>query len=537
MQRMNPKFLSELLRRAAPTNMPPSQRRRAVLRIAAGLAASALIAPVALRKAWAQPRFSAYPFTLGVASGSPRADGMVLWTRLAPDPLAGGGMAQENFGLGWELAADEGFRRIVRTGSTTATPALGHSVHVELSGLDPARWYWYRFTAGDAVSPIGRTRTAPALDAAVDRLRFAFASCQQYEQGYYAAHRHLAAEDLDLIVFLGDYIYESSWGHNHVRKHDAGEPYTLSEYRNRHALYKSDSDLQRSHAIAPWIVTWDDHEVDNDYANDRSEDLDPEFLARRAAAYQAYYEHMPLALRALPRGPDAQIYDRYAFGDLATFFVLDDRQYRSHHACQRPGRGGSNVVEDCVERLAPGRTMLGAAQETWLRDGLARSRARWNVIAQQTLMAQHDRKPGPGRSFWTDGWDGYPAARARLLDDIVQRKPSNPLVIGGDLHCNWVADLKPDFDDPQSPVVATEFCSTSITSQGPSAKQVQITLAENPHLRYGNGAKRGYAKMEIRRDACTATLRALDSEKRADSEISTLATFIVENGRPGARWA
>ena len=504
--------------------------------MAAGLAASVVLAPI-MPRVWAQPRFSAYPFTLGVASGAPRPDGVVLWTRLAPEPLAGGGMPRENVEIGWELAADEGFANIVRAGVATATPELAHSAHVELSGLEPGRPYWYRFMAGDAVSPIGRTRTAPAATASNKRLRFAFASCQQYEHGYYAAHRHMAAEDLDLVVFLGDYIYETSWGRNHVRKHDAGETYTLDDYRNRYALYKSDSDLQASHASAPWLVTWDDHEVSNDYADDWSHDLDPNFLERRAAAYQAYYEHMPLPLRALPRGPHAQIYDSYAFGDLATFFVLDDRQYRSHHACSRPGRAGSNVVADtdCAERLAPERSMLGNAQEAWLRNGLAQTRARWNVIAQQTLMAQFDRKLGPLQSFWTDGWDGYPAARARLLNDIVQLKASNPLVIGGDVHSTWVADLKPDFNNPDSPVVATEFCGTSITSQGPSPIQVLGALGENPHLRYGNGSKHGYLKVELRRDTCIVALRGLDSEKRADSGITTTATFVVENGHPGAQ--
>ena len=529
--------LAEWLRRAAPEGMPPSQRRRTVLRLAAGLAFSAVLAPAASLRAWAQPRFNANPFTLGVASGSPRADGVVLWTRLAPDPLAGGGMPRENVRLAWELAADDGFRNIVRTGTSTASAAFGHSVHVELSGLAPANWYWYRFMAGDAVSPVGRTRTAPAENTAVDRLRFAFASCQHYQQGYYAAHRHMAAEDLDLVIFLGDYIYESSGGRNPVRTHAAPEPHTLAEYRNRYAQYKTDSDLQRSHAAAPWIVTWDDHEVDNDYANDQSQEPDPDFLTRRAAAYRAYYEHMPLARRSLPRGPDMQLYDSYVFGDLATFFVLDERQFRSHQACPKPGRGGGSTIEDCAERLAPDRTMLGSGQEGWLRDGLARTRARWNVIAQQTLMAQHDRKPGPGERFSSDGWDGYPIARARLLNDIAQLRPSNPLVISGDVHCTWVADLKPDFDDPQSPVVATEFCGTSISSQGPSQKYVQMLLAENPHLRYGNGARRGYVKVEIRRDACSATLRALENVRRADSGISTLATFVVENGRPGARQA
>lgn len=506
-----------------------------MLRIAAGLAAAALFAPMAPRRVRAQPRFGKDPFTLGVASGSPRPDGVVLWTRLAPEPLAGGGMPNSSVELSWELARDEHFRDIAQKGAVLATPELAHSAHVEVGGLEPARWYWYRFMAGDAVSTVGRTRTAPAVNAIVERLRFAFASCQQYEQGYFAAHRHLAAEDLDLVVFLGDYIYESSWGRNHVRKHNAGEPYTLSEYRNRYALYKSDPNLQRSHASAPWIVTWDDHEVDNDYAGDQSEYLDPNFLARRAAAYRAYYEHMPLARRALPRGPDAQLYDSFVFGDLATFFVLDDRQYRTRQACPKPGRGGSNVVADCAERLASDRTMLGSTQEAWLKNGLAHTRTKWNVIAQQTLMAQHDHKRGLGQSYWTDGWDGYPVARARLLNDIAQVKPSNPLVIGGDVHCTWIADLKPDFDDPRSPVVATEFCGTSITSQGPSQKRVLAWLAENPHLRYGNGEKRGYVTVEIRRNECTATLRALDSEKRADSGISTLATFAVANGRPGAQ--
>jgi alkaline phosphatase D len=531
---MNTKYLSEMLRRAAPADMPPSQRRRAVLRMAAGLAASAVLAPVASLRVWAQPSFSSYPFTLGVASGSPRQNGIVLWTRLAPEPLAGG-MPRENVELTWELATDEGFRNIVRTGTANATPALAHSVRVELSGLEPSRWYWYRFTTADAVSPTGRTRTAPAANIAIDRLAFAFASCQQYEQGYFAAHRHMAHEDLDFVLFLGDYIYESSWGRNHVRKHATGEPYTLADYRVRYAQYKSDIDLQSMHAAAPWIVTWDDHEVQNDYANDQSQDLDPNFLIRRAAAYQAFFEHMPLARSALPRGPDALIYDRYAFGNLATCFVLDDRQYRSHQACPRPGRGGSNRVEYCAERLDPNRTLLGAGQEQWLAEGLGNSRARWNIIAQQTLMAQHDRKPGPGQSFWTDGWDGYPAARARLLGAVAKHQPSNPLVLSGDMHCTWIADLKPDFDDPKSPVIATEFCGPSVTSQGPSQKQVQEALAENAHLRYGNGNQRGYMKIEILRDRCTATLRALSSEKRADSGIATAATFVVENGRPGAQ--
>jgi len=439
--------------------------------------------------------------------------------------------------LRWEVAVDESFRSIVQHGVANVAPELGHSAHVEVNNLNAATWYWYRFMAGDAVSRTGRTRTSPADGSNNERLRFAFASCQQYEQGYYSAYRHMARENLDLVVFLGDYIYESSWGRAHVRKHDAGEPYTLDAYRDRYALYKSDPDLQRMHALAPWLVTWDDHEVNNDYANDRSQDLDPEFIARRAAAYQAYYEHMPLAPRALPDGSSSLLYDRFAFGDLATFYMLDDRQYRAYHACPKAGRGGSNVVADCVERIAPERSMLGVQQEAWLKDGLAHTRSRWNIIAQQTLMAQRDVKQGSEQAFWTDGWDGYPAARTRLLTDIADVKPPNPLVISGDVHSAWVSDLKRDFDNAKSAVVATEFCGTSITSQGPSAKQVQVFLDENPHLRYGNGEQRGYTTVDLQRGACTVTVRALENVRRQDSAISTAAAFVVESGRPGAHKA
>ncbi len=498
-------------------------------------AAAALAAP----RLWARPAFAAYPFSLGIASGAPLPDGVVLWTRLAPDPLNGGGLPPATIEVRWEIARDAGFRDIIRHGRALAEPQYAHSVHVEVEGLAPARWYWYRFMAGDAVSPAGRTRTAPPGGATADRLRFAFASCQQYEQGFYAAHRHMAAENLDLVVFLGDYIYESSWGSRHVRKHEGPEPATLEQYRNRYARYKSDADLQRCHAAFPWLVTWDDHEVDNDYANDRSEDLDPNFLVRRAAAYQAYWEHMPLRKQSRPAGPRMQLYGRYDFGGLARFHVLDGRQYRDHQACPRFGRGGSNVIDDlnCPARLERQRTLLGTEQENWLYDGLSASRTHWNIIAQQLLMAQTARTPGPERKFWSDGWDGYPAARARLLQAIAERRPANPLVIGGDVHFNCVSDLRVDFDDTQSPVVATEFCGTSITSQGQAQARLDALRAENPHVCFANGEKRGYVVMDLAEKRCLAQLRVIDSEKAADSPISTLASFVVEGGRPGAEAA
>ena len=316
-------------------------------------------------RAVAQPRFTSDPFTLGVASGHPLPDGVVLWTRLAPDPLNGGGMSDEPVMVDWEVAADDKFQRRVQSGRARGVAEYAHSLHVEVRGLEPARPYWYRFRAGGAVSPTARTRTAPVPSATPDRLRFAFASCQHYEQGYFTAYRHMAADDLDLIVHVGDYIYESSWGRDHVRKHNAPEPITLDDYRGRHALYKTDPDLQAAHASAPWVVTWDDHEVSNDYADDRDEALHARewFLARRAAAYRAYYEHMPVRRGGVPIGPHARIFGRVAYGSLVDFHVLDDRQHRSHQPCVPPGRGGSTVADDCAARLDPALTMLGETQE------------------------------------------------------------------------------------------------------------------------------------------------------------------------------
>ncbi len=480
-----------------------------------------------------RPRFASDPFALGVASGYPRPDGMVLWTRLIGD------LGPAAIPVRWEIAEDEGMRRIVASGSAIAEPAWAHSLRVEAHGLAPDRWYWYRFAAGDAQSPVARTRSAPAADAA-PRLRFAFASCQQYEQGWFTAHRLLAAEDLDLVAFLGDYIYESSWGRDHVRKHGAGEPYTLAEYRARYALYKADPDLQKSHHAFPWILTWDDHEVDNDYANDRPEDGMPReaFLARRAAAYRAFYEHQPLPASMRPSGPDMRIYTTLAWGRTADLHIVDDRQYRDPQVCpSKPG--GSTVVDPtvCTAIADPSRTLFGAAQEGWLERQLAGSGAAWNVLVQQTLMAQLDRKLGPERQFWTDGWDGYPGARRKLLGFLQERRIRNPVVIGGDVHMHWVADLKPDFDDEKSPVVASEFCGTSITSQAASQKMVDALMSEAPHMKYGRSDHRGYVRVAIAGGRLTAELIGLETVKKPESRADVLARFVVEDGRPGPQKA
>jgi alkaline phosphatase D len=484
----------------------------------------------------AAPTFDDDPFTLGVASGYPRPDGAVLWTRLAPLPqIPGGGMVPEVVPVRWEVAEDAGFRTIASAGTAYATPDWAHSVHVEPRGLAPDRDYWYRFLAGDATSAVGRTRTAPAADAVAQRLRLGVGACQHYEQGWYVAYRHAAADDLDLFLHLGDYIYETSWGGDRIRRHGIPEPVTLEDYRSHLALYKSDPDLQAAHASCPWLTVWDDHEVANDYAGDRSQDDDDPawFLMRRAAAYRAYYEHMPLPRRMVPFGPHMPISTRCGFGQLAMIHMLDGRQYRSPQPCPKPGRGGGNLIEDCAARLDPDATMLGLRQERWLQAGLDASSARWNILGQQTLMAQADGKAGRGQIFNSDAWDGYPAARRRLMEYLAVRRPGNPVVLSGDVHSFWVNDLKTDFADEGAPAVASELVTTSITSRPPPEETIRTAVAEGPHIRFATGTRRGYLRLELSPKCLRADLRAVDSVLAKDSACETLASFVVEDGRPG----
>jgi len=478
-----------------------------------------------------------YPFSLGVASGYPGPDSVVLWTRLAPEPRSpAGGMPPEPVPVLWEVALDEGFRSIVADGVHYATPDWAHSVHVEPAGLWPDRDYWYRFQVGDAISPVGRTRTAPLPGNELPRLRFGLGSCQQYEQGWFVAHRHIAGDALDLFVHVGDYIYESSWGARRVRRHGAPEPQTLDDYRARYALYKSDQDLQAAHASCPWLVIWDDHEVDNDYAADRSEngDAPADFLKRRAAAYRAYYEHMPLRRSMQPAGPHLPLHTRVDLGRLARFHLLDDRQYRSPQACRAAAPEASARTEGCRTRDDPAATMLGRAQEQWLDNGLGTSQARWNFITQQTLMAQADFIAGPEEWFGTDSWDGYPAARRRLLDGVVAHRPDNPVVLGGDLHSFWVTDLKIDFADESAPAIATEFVTTSITSDPVPERYIEGAVSINPHVRHATGRYRGYLRLDLTPQRLVADWRAVDSVEDPESACTTLASFVVASGRPGA---
>ena len=469
-------------------------------------------------------------FALGIASGQPRADGMVLWTRLLGDSLG----PRET--VRWEVADDEQFRRIVARGEETAETAWAHSVHAEPSGLAPDRWYWYRFSALGEQSPVGRTRTAPAADAAAS-LRFVITSCQRYDVGHYAAWRHVAAENPDLVMFLGDYIYEYASRPDAIRRHEGSEAKTLDQYRARYTTYKSDPLLQTAHAAAPWLLVWDDHEVSNDYANLRGEDLTQDFAARRSAAYRAYWEHMPFPKSARPVGADMRITGRLDWGRLARIHLLDDRQYRDLQVCARPGRGGSNTVmqADCPDLLNPKRTLLGSEQERWLADGWDLSRP-WNLLAQQTLMArfswQDPALPGRG-AYWTDGWDGYAPARNRLLGVVAEKKVPGVVVLGGDVHSNYVADLKADYDDPKSPVVASEFCGTSITSLSLPQSRIDAARAFNPHIRLSRADQRGYMTFDLDAKQMSARVQTVDNPLDPASGMTTTARFVVDPKRAG----
>jgi alkaline phosphatase D len=520
--------------------------RRSLLRGVAGAGLAAVAAPALLRHAAAQSWGAADPFSLGVASGAPRTDGFVLWTRLAPEPLSSnpetpGGMRGGDETVGYEIATDPGMQQIVRRGEATAEAAFAHSVHLDIRGLEAGRPYWYRFTSGDAASRIGRAATLPAPGAAPDRLRFGFVSCSNYEHGYFSGYRHLADENPEFVLFLGDYIYETiETRRPTVRRHSDGiEAATLPTYRNRYAQYRLDQDLQRLHAEAPALVTWDDHEVQNDYADKWSEYFDdPEqFLVRRAAAYRAFYEHMPLRpIVSRPEGPSMRVYDRFAFGDLIQISLLDGRQYRSRGACYAPpNKGGGHLETDagCPERREAGRTMMGFAQEAWLYSALAHSKAQWNLIAQDVLMAQVRVKQNNDYGFSTDDWDGYPANRARLLKRIHDTQVPNPVVISGDIHSFFANDLKLDFDDPGSPIVATEFVGTSISSYGPPHELIAQTLPDNPHVHFFESRERGYVCVDLERAHMQARMRIVSDVKDPKATVSTLKTYAVEGGKPG----
>jgi len=445
-------------------------------------------------------------------------------------------MTPEAVSVRWEVASDEGMRTIVKRGTTMARPDLGHSIHVEVDGLRPGAWYWYRFNVGGEASPVGRTRTAPDANLLPERYRFAFTSCQHYEAGLYTAYEHLVREDIELVAHLGDYIYEgannpSAPAGSLSRSHQAWEPMTLEQYRNRYALYKSDPALQAAHAAFPWIVTWDDHELENNYVGAVSQTNDPrdQFLIRRAAAYQAYYEHQPLRKASIPRGPDMLLYRTIGAGRLAKFHVLDTRQYRSDQSC------GDGIKATCPEWSDPARVVLGDTQERWLRRGVEQSQARWSILAQQISFSLIPDPARPG-FFAMDPWSGYPAARDRLLAWMAGRREKNLVVLTGDIHASFVMDVTRDALKPESPTIATEFIGTSISSgRDGSDRWGQLRNYETtvPNMKYHN-ARRGYVRCELTPDRWTSDYRMVPYVSRPGSPVETAATYVVENGKPGA---
>lgn len=506
-----------------------------------------IVAPAVLRFDRATAG-GAYLFPLGVASGDPAPDGFVIWTRLAADPLAADGLG----GLGapitvrWEVAADDQFRHVVAAGDATADAGAAHSLHVEVAGLRPARPYWYRFTAQGQQSAPGRAVTTPDPTAQIDLLRLAVASCSHWERGYFSAYGHMADEAPDLTLFLGDYIYEYSLGPDRadqvVRPYGLEEATTLAGYRNRYALHRTDANLQRLHAVAPCVAVWDDHEIQDDYSGvwSKVSGVAPnDFLQRRAAAYQAFYEAMPMRRTRLNPARQMPIHRRVRYGGLAELFMLDGRQYRSRQPCSDGENGGKGqVVADavCTDRLDPSRTFLGFEQERWLYDGLARADARWNILGQNLVMAglRLSRTPQDEPRYWTDTWDGFPAARDRLTSALSELKPPNPVVLSGDYHSFWTNDVKADSRDPDSPALATEFVGTSITSPGPSYDGLMAVMPNNPQVRFFDSRPRGYMSIDIRPDRMDTRYRVISDVRDPTADVSTLNSWIVESGRPGA---
>ena len=458
---------------------------------------------------------AAAPFLAGVASGDPDAESVVLWTRLLG--------AEGEHPVVWELASDDAFASLVAAGVATATSEDAHTVHVVADGLADDTWYWYRFTSGEHVSPVGRTRTTPRSGAEAERLRFAFASCQDWQDGHYSAHEHLAAEDVDLVVFLGDYIYEGGPSTTSPRSHDGPEVISVDDYRRRYALYKSDPNLQAAHARAPWLTIWDDHEVDNDHAGTSPDDGAPpgvDFTARRTAAYRAWWEHHPTRLPR-PMGDALEIHRALEWGALATFFALDGRQYRTDQPC------GGSLAATCVEREDVEATMLGAEQEAWIAEVLPGSATTWNVVANQTVMAPSPIELGPATLFNMDQWDGYPAAQRRMLEVLAQT--SNPVVITGDIHASAVGDIRLDDE-----IVGTELVGTSLSSEFPADLAPFFEgAAVGAGAKMADAIHRGYVVCEVTPTTFRADYRIVESVLVPQSPVSTSSSWQITAGTPG----
>ena len=516
--------------------------RRSLLK---ALAATSLGLPASGQ---ARARLQHNPFQLGVASGSPKSDSVVLWTRLFSTEFeSDASLASIDFPVRWEIALDTTFSKVIDQGVAVASSSLGHSVHVEPAGLPAGQWFYYRFRIDHHVSRTGRTRTLPAPSATPDLLRVAYCSCQNYEHGYFSAYQQMLRDSPDLVLFLGDYIYEYEGGRTKhpVRRIAQGWVTTLEDYRKRYAIYRQDPDLQAMHAACPWVVTWDDHEVQNDYAGTQAGSQGPElpdFAARRAAAYQAYYEFMPIRRSVLTRGIDGllqgaelRLYQRLDFGRLASLTILDSRQYRSPQACTPKARTGAAWIDgaSCTALDEPERTLLGKTQQDWLTDQLASGQeTQWNIIGQQTVFSPW-LTPQKGRLLKrNDGWDGYPIDRQRILKAIQKRAVPNLVILGGDIHEHWIGQIKADFHHPESTALGVEFCGTSIASRTSGEASLPARLAANPHFSFANARYRGYGLAEFTPEQMTVRLQAVRDPSQQDSDSFVLAAFRVASGSP-----
>ena len=508
------------------------QLQRAALATALAPWMHALAEPAARPRRWRE-----FPFALGVASGRPRSDAMVLWTRLLVSE-ADRQTATDTMAVQLEVFADAALKRRVYTTTQVTDASRGHSVHVHVKNLRPSTDYWYRFRQGDAVSSVGHMRTAPAVNADVRSLRIALTSCQHYEQGQYVAQQHLAQQDFDFVLFMGDYIYESSNAQYAIRKHNTEEPKTLAQYRLRYEQYKRDPMLQAAHAAHAWVLMWDDHEVVNDYANDvdRQYTRKEAFLLRRAAAYQAYFEHQPVLLGPDPDSPalaSMRLHDHFHWGQLADVWTLDCRQYRSAQACRDPLRGGGRMVLQCDALNDPQRTMLGWEQETWLEKTLRPSTRTWKLLAQATQISSTSVPVPTGRSYWNDAWDGYPEARKRLLQNVQEANLKNVATLGGDVHMNVAAHLRMTPNDPNAPVLASEFVTTSLTSRGMGDKALATIRDSNADLLHARADERGYAAISVTPQALRCDFITTAFPAGSDSSFKTQASFVVHKDEAG----
>lgn len=529
-----------------------NSNRRQFLKSLAGAGSLALFSGLSPVSTWGSANFPISPFQLGVASGEPWPDGFVIWTRVAPYPLSvDGGMPNQVVEVDWDVATDVEFKKIVKTGKAQAHPDLHHTVHVEVAGLAPMTRYYYRFRLAGYESPVGTAKSTPAKDQMPEQVRIAVVGCQHYETGYYTAYDYLSQEkDIDIVFHYGDYIYEGPEGKGGgraigdlrvsipARKHIGPEIQTLLQYRVRYAQYRADPNLQAAHASAPFAMTFDDHEVDNNWAADIEEKGEKKdiFLLRRAAAFQAWYEYMPVRLQQKPNGPDILAYRTLDYGKMLRMNILDTRQYRSPILCTKSQlEEGFDQIDYCRTDNTRNEQILGKTQEQWLAKQMRHDK-RWNILAQQIQVMPWVRYNKSGKAYFgKDTWNGYPYARERLIESIKANAPhGNTVILSGDLHQYFVANIPSDLNDYKSPSIATEFLTTSITSTGngqlirPGQEDV---LKLNPHIKFIND-QRGYQTLDFFKDYMRTDLKVLDFVEKPGGKMTTVASFEVAYGKP-----